>query len=181
MLDRPLKEEDFSPEEMKKCKEDPLYFYNKYVKHEGKRDLTQEEYNAVVKARNSHFVLKSRDGENVFAYPKIPGSCNGYRPGTPIFDDAGDPRLMSEQQKQEMLRVWFEASGPIKSTYSLALQAVIERLRILERDKQENEKGPGGIKILDDMLKEGTISNVTHGRILPAIKNYNDPFELIFD
>ena len=31
-------------EEMKKCKESPLYFYNTYVRKDGMKELTQEEY-----------------------------------------------------------------------------------------------------------------------------------------
>lgn len=76
MLDKPLKEEDFSPEELKKCKEDPLYFFNKYVKHKGKRDLTQEEYDSIVTARTKpEFMLRNRYGKTVFAYPKTPSEC----------------------------------------------------------------------------------------------------------
>lgn len=99
-----LKEEDFSPEELKRCKDDPLYFYNKYVKHEGKRDLTQEEYDAIVKDRQVAFTMKGRSSKIMFAYPKTPDECSGYRPSTEVFDEAGDPRLMSDHQKQEMVK-----------------------------------------------------------------------------
>jgi len=31
-------------EEMQKCKDDPVYFYNKYVRAEGQKELTKEEF-----------------------------------------------------------------------------------------------------------------------------------------
>lgn len=54
-----LKKEDFTPEELEKCKKDPVYFYNKHCKvfdHHGneipKKEVTQEEYNAIVRQTN---------------------------------------------------------------------------------------------------------------------------------
>lgn len=31
-------------EELQKCKDSPIYFYNKYVRKEGQKELTQDEY-----------------------------------------------------------------------------------------------------------------------------------------
>jgi hypothetical protein len=36
-------------EELQKCKDSPVYFYNKYVRKEGQKELTEAEYNDFVK------------------------------------------------------------------------------------------------------------------------------------
>ena len=36
-------------EELEKCKSSPVYFYNKYVRKEGQKELTEQEYNDFVK------------------------------------------------------------------------------------------------------------------------------------
>lgn len=36
-------------EELEKCKNSPVYFYNKYVRKEGQKELTEQEYNDFVK------------------------------------------------------------------------------------------------------------------------------------
>ena len=35
--------------ELQRCKESPVYFYNKYVRKEGQKELTQKEYDDFVK------------------------------------------------------------------------------------------------------------------------------------
>ena len=36
-------------EELQKCEDSPVYFYNKYVKKEGQKELTEDEYKDSVK------------------------------------------------------------------------------------------------------------------------------------
>ena len=36
-------------EELQKCKDSPVYFYNKYVRKEGQKELTESEYEDFVK------------------------------------------------------------------------------------------------------------------------------------
>ena len=41
------KKRSYSPEEMeemKRCKQSPVYFYNKYFRKEGQKEMTEEEY-----------------------------------------------------------------------------------------------------------------------------------------
>lgn len=40
-MKEPLKEEDFTLEELEKYKNSPVYFYNKYVRKEGMRYFTK--------------------------------------------------------------------------------------------------------------------------------------------
>lgn len=35
--------------------------------------------------------------------------ARGYKPSFPMFDEAGDPRLMSETQKQDMIKNFNDA------------------------------------------------------------------------
>ena len=50
-------------DELQKCKDSPVYFYNKYVRKEGQRELTKAEYEAFVKQaeyqRNMPLKLRS--------------------------------------------------------------------------------------------------------------------------
>lgn len=50
-------------EELQKCKDSPVYFYNKYVRKEGQKELTQAEYENFVKQveyqRNMPLKLRS--------------------------------------------------------------------------------------------------------------------------
>lgn len=60
--------------EIDKCKKDPVYFYNTYIRKEGQKVLTQEEfeeYEAVVK-KNRGVALKDRS-KDILMYPD--GSC----------------------------------------------------------------------------------------------------------
>ena len=60
--ERLLKADD---EEIRKCKESPLYFYNKYALPKGRREITQEEYDVIVKQqeqiRNKGYLPKYRN------------------------------------------------------------------------------------------------------------------------
>jgi hypothetical protein len=54
-----LKKEDFTQEELEKCENDPVYFYNKYVRlfdsngdEIPKKEVTQEEYDAIMRESN---------------------------------------------------------------------------------------------------------------------------------
>ena len=70
-----LKIEDFNEQEIEKCKKDPLYFYNTYILPKGKKPLTQEEYNSMIKQvelyRNS-IPIRMRRGNYVFMRPINP-------------------------------------------------------------------------------------------------------------
>jgi hypothetical protein len=59
-------------EEIKKCKENPLYFYNTYILKEGQRPMEQQEYDLLVKQvelyRNA-IPLRMRRGNYVFMKP----------------------------------------------------------------------------------------------------------------
>ena len=59
-------------EEMKKCEESPLYFYNTYVQFEGKRPLTQEQYDLLVKEVELHRNGKPLRGRTGKLYPMKP-------------------------------------------------------------------------------------------------------------
>ena len=41
--------EDFEKEEFQKCKDSPVYFYNKYVRKEGKIELSEEQFNNFIR------------------------------------------------------------------------------------------------------------------------------------
>ena len=51
------------PEELQKCKDSPVYFYNKYVRKEEQKELTEAEYEEFVKQmeyrRNMPLKLRS--------------------------------------------------------------------------------------------------------------------------
>lgn len=51
--------------EYKKCKEDPVYFYNNYIRKEGEREVTKEELDSMKKS----VFLKPRRGAAIY-FPK---------------------------------------------------------------------------------------------------------------
>jgi hypothetical protein len=59
--------------EYERCTNDPLYFYNKYVNQSG-RDITQKEYDALVKAieQGTAKWIRTRAG---LSKPLIPSEC----------------------------------------------------------------------------------------------------------
>ncbi len=70
-----LQQQDFSDEELIRCQHDPVYFYNKYVRKEGQREVTQEEYDTILlfaKAYQDGIVLRGRAG---IYYPLLPKEC----------------------------------------------------------------------------------------------------------
>lgn len=58
-------------EEMQKCKDDPVYFYNKYVRREGDRELTKEEYDRLVERSRIAIMKLRHPSRNVFMFPKL--------------------------------------------------------------------------------------------------------------
>jgi hypothetical protein len=62
-------------EELQKCKDSPVYFYNKYVRKEGQKELTQAEYEDFVKQveyqRNMPLKLRSHYKDR----PLTPDQC----------------------------------------------------------------------------------------------------------
>lgn len=59
-------------EEMRKCKESPLYFFNTYVQFDGKRQLTQEEYYEFVRVTELYRNGKPLRGRTGKLYPMKP-------------------------------------------------------------------------------------------------------------
>lgn len=63
------------PEELQKCKDSPVYFYNKYVRKDGQKELTEAEYNDFVKQveyqRNMPLKLQKHYKER----PLLPSEC----------------------------------------------------------------------------------------------------------
>ena len=70
-----MKQEEISPEEIRKCKEDPVYFYNKYVRKAGEPELTKEQYERAVMITNSKWHVKARRGNFIYAYPLTIEDC----------------------------------------------------------------------------------------------------------
>lgn len=58
-----------------KCVNDQVYFYNKYVKPAGQKDLTKEEYDNFVKLVNVRMLKSRRHGGHTFLYPLTPDQC----------------------------------------------------------------------------------------------------------
>lgn len=62
-------------EELQKCKDSPVYFYNKYVREEGQKELTEDEYNDFVKQvesqRNTPMKLRKYYKDR----PLLPSEC----------------------------------------------------------------------------------------------------------
>lgn len=47
-------------EELQKCKDSPLYFYNKYWRREGQREITESEYEAFMEQLKRPYGWKRR-------------------------------------------------------------------------------------------------------------------------
>lgn len=105
---------------------------------------------------------------------------NGKKQSTPIFDKAGDPRLLSSSDKEIMLK-YFNDSKPLKWSFSCALEQTIKHLQSIEKRKQEGKCDVGGVDMLHQMLQNGEIKLSTYSEILPIIQDYNKPFELIYE
>lgn len=62
-------------EELQRCKDSPVYFYNKYVRKEGQKELTEAEYNDFVKQveyqRNMPLKLRKHYKDR----PLFPSEC----------------------------------------------------------------------------------------------------------
>jgi hypothetical protein len=43
-MKEPLKEEDFTAEELQKCEDSPPYFYNKYVRKPGEPEISEADW-----------------------------------------------------------------------------------------------------------------------------------------
>ena len=67
-----LEDIKYNLEEMKKCKESPLYFFNTYVQFDGKKQLTQEEYDEYVKQVKLYSNGKPLRGRTGKLYPMKP-------------------------------------------------------------------------------------------------------------
>jgi vancomycin resistance protein YoaR len=62
-------------EELQKCKDSPVYFYNKYVRKEGQKELTESEYEDFIKQveyqRNMPLKLRKHYKDK----PLLPSEC----------------------------------------------------------------------------------------------------------
>lgn len=58
-------------EELERCQQSPVYFYNKYVRKEGQKILTEEEYENSVKKGEAFAILKGRR-KDIYMYPITP-------------------------------------------------------------------------------------------------------------
>lgn len=67
-----LEEFKFWQEEMEKCKNSPYYFWKNYIQYEGKRDLTEEEFN---KLTHQHNTPAFRGRKGGFIYPLTEDEC----------------------------------------------------------------------------------------------------------
>jgi hypothetical protein len=72
-IQQKLSEQDEA--ELQKCKTSPVYFYNKYVRKEGQRELTEEEYFGMAKIREAVGFIRGRRGNLIGMYPLIPKDC----------------------------------------------------------------------------------------------------------
>lgn len=43
-----LQSQQHDPAELDRCRKDPVYFYNNYIRKEGEKVLTLEEYNTIL-------------------------------------------------------------------------------------------------------------------------------------
>lgn len=77
------------PVEMKKC-EDPVYFYNRYVRKEGEKVLTKEEYEEHVKKVD--IFLRGRKGNIIKGVQQYPYKDELYGITKEAFD-AATPKM----------------------------------------------------------------------------------------
>lgn len=70
-------------EELDKCKNSPVYFYNKYVRKEGQKEVTEAEWHAVVEMieRKRNVPLKLR--KHYQDLPLLPDECFKIQPNSP--------------------------------------------------------------------------------------------------
>jgi len=66
-----MKSLQYWQEEVEKCK-NPYYFWKNYVFYEGKKDLTEDEFNDLFTKR---IALKNRRGYYSMYYPQITSDC----------------------------------------------------------------------------------------------------------
>lgn len=64
-----LKSIEGNLEEMEKCKNNPCYFYNTYVRKEGERIVSEEEYSELVKQLDMSRFSTLTKSELVAEYP----------------------------------------------------------------------------------------------------------------
>ncbi len=84
-------------EEIKKCQESPLYFYNTYMLKEGQRPMTQQEYDLLVKQMEGYrngIPLRMRRGNIVFMKPIKEGVLPEY------FDSGKTNHLLLDEAGQ---------------------------------------------------------------------------------
>lgn len=69
-MNKKIKNLEENKEEMQKCKDSPVYFYNNYARKEGEKELTEEEYNYWLEAieKQRKMPLKLR-GDYTRHYP----------------------------------------------------------------------------------------------------------------
>ncbi len=61
--------------ELQKCKDSPIYFYNKYVKKEGQRELTEVEYEDFIKHVRSQRNMPLKLRNHYKDRPLTPDQC----------------------------------------------------------------------------------------------------------
>ena len=97
-------------EEIKKCQESPLYFYNTYMLKEGQRPMEQQEYDLLVKQmelyRNS-VPIRMRRGNYVFMKPikecVLPEYFDGGKINHLVDDEFGQMGKISNIPFPELL------------------------------------------------------------------------------
>ena len=62
-------------DEIQKCKYDVVYFYNKYVKHPGKKELTKEEYENLIELSKNPLKFRRRRGDYIQQFPITEDQC----------------------------------------------------------------------------------------------------------
>lgn len=91
-------------DEIKKCQESPLYFYNTYMLKEGQRPMEQQEYDLLVKQmelyRNS-VPIRMRRGNYVFMKPikegVLPEYFDGSKHNAYLSDEVGQMPVINEK------------------------------------------------------------------------------------
>ncbi len=63
------------PEELQKCKDSPVYFYNKYVRKDGQKELTEAEYNDIVKQSEYQINMPLKLQKHYKERPLLPSEC----------------------------------------------------------------------------------------------------------
>ena len=101
-------------EEIKKCQESPLYFYNTYILKEGQRPMEQQEYDLLVKQMELYrndIPLRMRRGNYVFMKPikegVLPEYFDGEKANRFLLDEIGQTEPMSKLELQK----WADSTG----------------------------------------------------------------------